>query len=297
MMKLLMKVAELKGNKNGSSAAGNILKAFGKTAMINFLPFVFPIVGIVLAFFTVTVMFSKNMGELQMSDPTGGSTGSAGNVGTINYTVDDFEECVNVTNSSIIAHSVNDFESHLADTEWKNLSGFNDFIKKKVNSAGFGTAAGVVNAAMAFSCEYSKATGYKYFYTGNFDITMREGHEGIVDGSTYLDCRAFVQWAVYNGGFYANELNYIGVYGVANIAPVKSDVTKVQPGDIFSTPDTGHTWLVVGVYDNGYYAAEEYGYGNGLVINKYSFDDAYAGYNADLYDMSGYYSNHDNVRT
>lgn len=274
------------------SSGLSILAKMGKAKLILMLT---PVISIIFILLVVSVAFANDLEQVQMNDPNAGEQAETTS-GNIVYTEADFEDAVKVSNSASIAYSTSEFGSHLSGTEYKDLAGFNARIKANVKKAGWGTREGVVAAAMTFAYEYPKATGYKYFYTNNFDITMRTGHEGIIDGSTYLDCRAFVQWAVYNGGFYANELNYIGTYGVAKIGTVKSDVTKVQPGDIFSTPSTGHIWIVVGVTSDGYYAAEEYGYGNGLVVNKYTFDNAYNGYGASLYDMSGYYNNKSNVR-
>lgn len=202
-----------------------------------------------------------------------------------------------------------EFETTLKNSKFGSIEGFNEFIKENVKQAGYGTVDGVVAAAMALAYEYPKETGRNYFYTKDFSITTRagipeksKGVNGIVLGETNLDCRAFVQWVLYNAGFKAEELNYIdgdsnGEPDIAKIAPVKEDVKTVKPGDIFTTPGNGHIWIVVGLCDGGYYAAENYGHNNGVVINKYSFDNPYGEYpDAKAYDMSGYYDNIDNVR-
>ena len=212
------------------------------------------------------------------------------------YSEADFEDAYNLTHSVPIAYSISDFESHLSGTDYKNLAGFNSFMKSNVEKAGYGTREGVVAAIMTLAYEYPKAAGYKLFY--QFPNSYRNGQEGVTY-DTYLDCRAFVQWAVYNGGYHASQLDYITSFtswGQSN-GLVKSDLSSGQPGDIFSTDGTGHIWIIIGRYDGGYYVAEEFGPSNGLVINKYSFENAQAGYAARLYDMSSYYHDSGNVRS
>lgn len=220
------------------------------------------------------------------------------------YTNDDFEKAVEVSKSAKLLKELDydSFIKSLSNSKFVDLNGFNKFIKNQVKEAGFGTINGVIAAAMALAYDYAKETGDKYFYTNNFDITMRGGTDGIIPNVTNLDCRAFVQWALYNGGFKANEITYredFENWGEKN-GLVCDDITAAKPGDIFSGgADKGHIWLVIGKYDGGYYIAEEYGHKNGLVINKYSFEEHAAQvkkYNAKLYDMSKYYNNKENVR-
>lgn len=295
-------LGKVKNFKDSGVSAGeqaiNTIKNFAKTKIMLILgPVLVPLTLLLVLFLVIASVFGEKLNLLQLVDPnSGGGSSVSAIVGNGIYSEADFEDAVNVTHSVAIAPDYDTFASKLSGTDYKNIENFNASIKANAEKAGWGTRQGVVAAVMAFAYEYAKATGFKYFFNNNFSITMREGVEGVVP-NLYLDCRAFVQWAVYNGGFNANELNYIGQSGVANIAPVQSDVTKAQPGDIFSTPGVGHTWIVIGLYDGGYYAAEEFGYSNGLVINKYSWDNAYGDYpSASLYDMSGYYGNSANVR-
>lgn len=260
------------------------------------LIFAIPIVIIGIVLLVFVSIFSKNMYQMQMNDiqadSSNRSTGT-GVAGNVNYSEADFEDAVETSYSVAIAGDFSEFASHLSGTKYNNIEGFNSSMKANVEKAGWGTRAGVVAAAMTLGYEYPKATGYKLFY--QYPNDTRTGHEGVSE-ETVLDCRAFVQWAVYNGGFKAEELSYIT--GMPDIGVPMDDVTKVKPGDIFATPGVGHIWLVVGTYDGGYYAAEEFGNSNGLVINKYSFDNAYGNYpGAILYDMSNYYNDSSNVRS
>lgn len=224
------------------------------------------------------------------------------------YQEEDFEDAVKVSkNSNLIKElDYDSFINSLSNSKFADLDGFNEFIKNQVKDAGYGTANGVVAAAMAFAYEYAKETGNKYFFTNDFDITMRGGTEGVVPNVTNLDCRGFVQWAVYNGGFKASEIDYRSNFQdwAEKNGLVNNDITAAKPGDNFSGSGDGgiyggHIWLVVGTFDGGYYVAEEYGHNNGLVINKYTYEEHAAAvekYNAKLYDMSKYYNDTSNVR-
>lgn len=238
------------------------------------------------------------------------------------YTNEDFEAAVNLDNeiNVIISRTTGEeynniqecydiVKEKLQGTVFKNLEGFNEAFKQSVDDAGPGTVNAVVVVAMMLAYVFPSQTGSKFFYDKDFSHTVTRVYEpgrdaganGIVDGETVLDCRAFVQWVLYNAGFKVEMLDYIdangdGIPDIAEVAPVIEDVTKVKPGDIFTTSGTGHIWLVVGVTEDGYYAAEENGYNNGAEVNYYSFDDAYHGWDAKAYDMSEFYNNSDNIR-
>lgn len=293
--------------RSNSLSAGeqitNVAKKFllSKMKFIILGPFLIPALCLLIVFIVIVSMFGEKINLLQLVDSGSGSSSYVAGKGI--YSEADFEDAYSLAFSLPIINGCDfsDFDSKLSSTPYKNTAGFNNFIKENVKKAGFGTREGVVAAAMSLAYEYPKATNYKYFYTYTGSRCscgvdqMRHGAAGIVDGVTYLDCRAFVQWALYNGGYDAEILRYID--GASEAGTPISDVTKVQPGDIFSTNGEGHIWMVVGLYDGGYYSAEELGCGNGAVVNKYSWDNAYGSYpSATAYDMSNYYNNPANVR-
>ena len=297
MNRLVSSVKGLFGNtvgagKTAGEKAVNVIKKIVATKIkfTIFAPVIVTVTLILILFLVIVSMFNEKLNLLQMVDPSGGKVSISGK-GI--YTDAEFEEAVSVGNTSSKGGSYSDFVSSLADSSFKNVDGFNEFIKSNVEKAGFGTREGVVAAAMALCYELPKETGSRYFYTspGNLTHNGMSLHEGITE-STYMDCREFVQWALYNGGFKATELGYID--GIKSMGTIKSNVRDAQPGDIFSTDGPGHIWLVVAVDENGYYAAEEY---SGAEINYYTWDSALNGYSADLYDMSSYYDNPDNVRS
>lgn len=211
------------------------------------------------------------------------------------------------------------FNESLSKSKYGNIEGFNKHIKDNVRKAGIGSVEGIIAAAMSLCYDYPKETGKRYFYTNDFSNIMRTPTDGIVDGQTKLDCRAFIQWVLYNGGFNADIVEYrsndndspsfTDESGVKHICFeqwgqsngfVKDDINSAKPGDIFSGGKSGgHIWMVVGTYDDGYYVAEEYGYNGGAVINKYSFEEhaeTVEHYGAKLYDMQEYYNNPNNIR-
>lgn len=279
---------------DGESTVKSGLNALAGVGKVKVILIATPIVSVLFILLIVTVSFASELEQAQMNDLGNGK--SSTKAGNVNYTEADFEDAVNVCDSSPKFGYFGDVAAGLSGSSFKSVDGYNNFIKENVKKAGFGTREGVVAAAMSLCYELPKATGSKYFYTHPGDATHNGAarEEGISE-RTYLDCRAFVQWAVYNGGYNAGELEWIG--DVANVASVKGNVRDVQPGDIFSTSGYGHIWLVVGVDSNGYYAAEEFG---GAEINYYTFDQPLGTYpgsqSAQLYDMSAYYSNPANVR-
>lgn len=278
---------------SGSSASRKLINIIKAKITLSFLgPIIAPLLLIFILFLVIVSMFNEKLNLLQMVDSSGGGRSSISGKGI--YTLNEFEDAVNVGNTSFKGGSYGDFVSSLTDSSFKNVDGFNEFIKANVEKAGWGTREGVVAAAMALCYELPKETNWRYFYHYENGVNPRHGIDGVTP-EVILDCRSFVQWAVYNGGFKAEELSHIGKYGVANIAPVKDDFRTAQPGDIISTYDKGHTWLVVAVDEKGYYAAEEY---SGAEVNYYTFDQPWGNYyGAKLYDMSSYYDNPDNVRS
>ena len=227
----------------------------------------------------------------------------------------DFEKAYNLSNSAKVINAKdnvsnwNEFVSSLANSKYGSVDGFNKAIKNNVLEAGYGTVNGVLAAIKTLAYDYPEATGKKFFYTSDFGITMRKGTDGIIPNVTNLDCRAFVQWSVYNGGYNADMIAYRTNEGGfqdwgKSQGIIMDDIKSAKPGDIFSGDGDGgdhggHIWMVVDNYSDGYYVAEEFGDDKGLVINRYSFDEhekEVERYKALGYDMQGYYNNIENIR-
>ncbi len=177
----------------------------------------------------------------------------------------------------------------LANTPYGSLEGFNQHIKDTVNSAGYGTRAGVVAAAKALVYDYIEATGKRLRYS--MDYRQASDVEGITSEDFYLDCSSFAWWAVYNGGFkmpsYPQTLSQMD--WARGKGYLKSSVEGAQPGDFLVSPS--HIVLVLGSYDGGYYCAEFSGSTNGAIISTRS---SFTGYS--LIDMEDYYNDPNNRR-
>ena len=256
-----------------------------------------PIVIVFVIFLSFMSVLGYKFNLLQYVDSisSSSSSSSGGGVGNFNYTKEDFEKCVGISSGATLTDDYNDFANRASsstDSNFRDINSFNSYIKNTVNAAGHGTAAGVVTAAMTLGCGFPSATGAKLYY--RYPNDTRTGHEGVTS-ATDLDCRAFVQWAVYNGGFNADILDYgtsLNNWGESHKVSASG---SIKPGDTFGTYGVGHYGLIIGVYGDTCYTAEEAGYGSGLVILNRSCSGLLGSYN--VYDMSSYYNNSSNVRT
>lgn len=193
----------------------------------------------------------------------------------------------------------------LGATSFKNVENFNQYIKDNINSAGYGTRAGVVAAGLSLISGYNFATGKRLRYSQPLrqvnTATNSVDQEGIVNENFYLDCSSFAWWSLYNGGFKipVNSTNqlYTAYTGnqeawAKNTGNLKSSENG-KPGDFLI--NSGHIVLIVGNYDGGYYCAEFSNPSSGAQITKRSFSELNnLGYN--LMDMESYYSDSNNVR-
>lgn len=288
-------------DSEGSGFVSKIAGIIGKISVIPVLMGIVPIVMIFIIFISFMGIFSYKLNLLQLVDPHNyGDSSSSENsrktydFGILNYSENDFKECVAISGGAIYTSNYSDFASRASsstDSNFNDITSFNSYIKERVNAVGRGTAAGVVTAAMTLGCIFPKATGAKLFYV--FPNNTRTGHDGVTP-ETNLDCRAFVQWAVYNGGFNADILDYgthLNSWGESHKI---SSSDSIKPGDTFGTYGTGHYGLIIGVYGDNCYTAEEAGYDSGLVILNRSCSGLLGSYN--VYDMSSYYNDSSNVR-
>ena len=138
-------------------------------------------------------------------------------------------------------------------------------LKNAVNEAGYGTRAGVVEAArfLVGGLDYKvKYMGPKqehwqigtYPYVG-LNINAYTGWgctiKGYIQG---MDCTNFTGWA-----FKQNGLKVDNVYSTKNVYPLVDVVDKLQVGDLLLTPnDTSfsHVGIVIGIDDSSIYVAE-----------------------------------------
>lgn len=209
----------------------------------------------------------------------------------LNY---DYEAMLAASESAPI--SPNSPATDLASTEYKNVDGFNQHIKDCVETAGYGTRAGVVAAGKCLVSDYIDATGYRLRYSQSSRLDSHT--EGITD-DTYMDCSSFAWWALYNGGFKIPEESCC--YTVPQLAwglktgIATQEYTDGQPGDFLiydhGGGNYGHARLIIGTYDDGYYIAE---FSDGGQISKTPFSGIPSDYY--LFHMDSYYSDSNNVR-
>lgn len=278
--------------KNAKSEGESFLSRIGNVILTlvlpHILPFLLPALAIIFVCLTLAGVLSYKLNVLQYVDgisSNGGSTytNTSGGTGNYNYSDSDFQKCVETTSSVGIAGSYDEFVSNLSsstDSNFRDINSFNSYIKNTVNAAGYGTAAGVVAAAMSLSCSYSNATGKKlFYYCENPSASICNSTEEYMEGvqpEIRLDCRGFVFWSLYNGGFQWPEQGSIKhnssfMDWAASNGYYMDDVTSGKPGDIVTK--SGHILLIVGNYDGGYYCAEEAGHEAGLIIRTRDYDN------------------------
>lgn len=287
----------LSGNSKKSDSEELVNGAFKMFGTFNVAVAVLPIALVVFIGIILFLVYAYIMNMFQLSDPNSRSGGSVQGVAT--YSEEDLKACVQSTSSATIANSYDEFVS-----KWSGgADSFNNFVKDSVDKAGCGTGQGVATAGLSLSCGYTKETNYKLFYycedMGSLNCNSTDVYMEGVQPGIRLDCRGFVFWSLYNGGFKWPENGAVShnsefLVWADNKGYYLSDYTAGKPGDIVTK--TGHILLIVGTYDGGYYTAEEYGYGNGLVVITRSYDDiSSSGYR--IVDMSKYYSDPENKRT
>lgn len=191
-----------------------------------------------------------------------------------------------------------DFNTSEIDIEY-----FNEYINTAVNTAGYGSREAITAAAIALVVGYIKFTGQTINYS--WDPSTNDNHRrpdpatvGVPNTEEFgLDCSGLVMWSIYNGGYnipltgYEVETDNMYNWAYTN-GYTRDDITTGNPGDFMITRGKGHTMLIVGTDEDGYWCAEE-NPGVGATITHYSYSDLgrYC-----LVDMTDYYNNPENLR-
>lgn len=246
------------------------------------------------------VEYNPNYKQLRQS-----ASANQYNVPDFNYSNIDqttLENLYSISQSSPLTGSTPNID--LGATSFKDVETFNQYIKDNVNTAGYGTRAGVIAAGLSLISGYNFIVGKRIRYSQE----LRQNDlcaEGIVNENFYLDCSSFAWWALYNGGFqipkdkYGNEISaYTGsqITWSANEGTLKP-LNEGKPGDylVHHNSSGQHIVLIVGNYEGGYYCAELSSPQNGGIISKKNFTDLSVG-GYQVMDMENYYSNSDNIR-
>ena len=191
-----------------------------------------------------------------------------------------------------------------------SLETFGAQITENVSTAGYGTRAGVVAAAVTLIGELGNNYGVKvpyYWGGGHYDgvVVGPLGYWGSTECHTYannqhynycgFDCSGFVPWAIKNGGFnMAQKLagDFQNIAGAEKVS-LKSNLAVLQPGDLLES--SGHIVLVIGVDEEmkQYICAEAAGNQYGVLFTRRSFNEnGYWGVR-----MDGFYNNPSNIRS
>lgn len=154
------------------------------------------------------------------------------------------------------------------ELEWK--------LKSVILDAGYGTRAGIVEAARFIV----GALQYRIPYLGPKTVNSILGRyekEGLnigndqgwgcgIDGYTQgIDCTNFIAWI-----FKQNGLKVDGVYSHKNVYKLNSIIYKVRPGDLIlkdKDDSFSHVGLIVGVDDDYIYVAESSG-SKGVILTR-----------------------------
>jgi len=171
-----------------------------------------------------------------------------------------------------------------------------DYLKYYINTAGYKTRAGVVEAARFLTLNFP----YKIYYFGENGRLTSNGIDG--EGRYYhiglylsnaktkeikkssstpacwscylpvgeenvgyngLDCSGFVTWAILNGGFDCGDIGagispYKNLTSLGELKKNSNDLLKdIKVGDLVHNNEVdGHIGIIVGIDDKNYYVAE-----------------------------------------
>ena len=143
-------------------------------------------------------------------------------------------------------------------------------LKQAVNEAGYGTRAGVVEAArflvggLEYKIPYLGPKSHdnrlgRYNQVG-LNIANNTGWGCMVSGWTQgIDCTNFVAWAFIQAGLTVNN-----VYGTTNVYKINDVVDRLQVGDLLLTPNEDknvdrtftHVGIIIGIDSSSIYVAE-----------------------------------------
>lgn len=141
-----------------------------------------------------------------------------------------------------------------------------NILKQAVSEAGYGTRAGVVEAARFLV----GGLEYKIPYLGPKSHDSRLGRYNQVglnianntgwgcsfsDWTQGIDCTNFVAWAFIQAGLKVN-----GVYSTTNVYKIRDVVDRLQVGDLLLTPgedrEFTHVGIIIGIDSSSIYVAE-----------------------------------------
>ena len=207
-------------------------------------------------------------------------------------------------------NTLNEPISEFLSAKGSNLDQYNNFIKGSVESAGFGTRAGVVTAAVSMiNFLYDNFnTKLPYYWGGQAQqyglpasIGRMQNSATSPGGYTYyyksFDCSGFVSWAIKNGGYKLSRLTTRGFDSSfsGDSCNIKDSNCIGQPGDLINSKSC-HVQMIVSVDEASgkYYVAESTG--EGVIMRQWGMHQGNC--NSDvtkILHMDSYYNNQNNV--
>lgn len=216
---------------------------------------------------------------------------------------------LNIKETTNATNTLNQPIESFLSSKGGSLADYNNYIKKSVNDAGYGTRAGVVSAAVAMiNYLYDNFnTKLPYYWGGSYqgdgiptsfgtNVPSNPSPSGTRYQYISFDCSGFTSWAVKNGGFKFNRLVVSGfdaLVGSNNMCNITNSSCIGQPGDFISQKST-HIKMIVSVDEanNKYYVAESTG--SGVIITTQGMHTA-GSVETNILHMDEFYNNQSNV--
>lgn len=207
-------------------------------------------------------------------------------------------------------NTLNEPISEFLSAKGSNLDQYNNFIKGSVESAGFGTRAGVVTAAVSMiNFLYDNFdTKLPYYWGGQAQqyglptsIGSMQNSATSPGGYTYyyksFDCSGFVSWAIKNGGYKLSRLTTRGFDSSfsGDSCNIKDSNCIGQPGDLINSKSC-HVQMIVSVDEASgkYYVAESTG--EGVIMRQWGMHQGNCNFDVTkILHMDSYYNNQNNV--
>lgn len=216
---------------------------------------------------------------------------------------------LNIKETTNAANTLNQPIESFLSSKGGSLADYNNYIKKSVNDAGYGTRAGVVTAAVAMiNYLYDNFNAKLPYYWGGAyqgdgiptsfgtNVPSNPSPSGTRYQYKSFDCSGFTSWAVKNGGFKFERQVVSGfddLVGSKNMCDIKNSSCIGQPGDFISQKNT-HIKMIISVDEanNKYYVAESTG--SGVIITTQGMHTA-GSVETNILHMDEFYNNQSNV--
>ena len=215
-----------------------------------------------------------------------------------------------IKNTTNAAYTLDKSIENFLASKGSSLADYNNYIKKSVSEAGYGTRAGVVTAAVSMiNYLYDNFnTKLPYYWGGSSDMTYGLSQNigknipssPSVSGKRYptvsFDCSGFTSWALKNAGYNVYRMTVTGfdnLAGRSNMCRITNSSCVGKPGDFISYKEQ-HIKMIVSVDEpnNKYYVAESTT--SGVIITTQPMH-ASGSVETNILHMDSFYNNPNNV--